>query len=78
VRGTNLLCGTTGNCQTWVFRSVNGRWASLFEEGPLAESASWSPRSHARSKTSPSLPMWARRAGSVLPTSTTGRSTRRN
>ena len=39
VHGTHLLCGATGNCQIWIFRRVNGRWASLFdEEAPIAES----------------------------------------
>ncbi len=39
VRGTNLLCGATGNCQIWVFRSVNGHWVSLFgnDAAPLAD-----------------------------------------
>ena len=32
VRGTRLLCGGTGNCQTWVFRrQSNGRWVSMFQ-----------------------------------------------
>jgi hypothetical protein len=31
VRGTNLLCGATGNCQTWIFRRVDGRWLDAFE-----------------------------------------------
>jgi hypothetical protein len=31
VRGTKLLCGGTGNCQTWVFRRSNGRWISMFQ-----------------------------------------------
>jgi hypothetical protein len=32
VRGTRLLCGGTGNCQTWVFRQqANGRWVSMFQ-----------------------------------------------
>jgi len=30
VRGTQLLCGGTGNCQTWLFRRVNGRWLNMF------------------------------------------------
>ena len=39
VRGTNLLCGATGNCQMWVFRRVNGRWLSLFDinDAPIAD-----------------------------------------
>jgi hypothetical protein len=31
VQGTKLLCGGTGNCQTWVFRRLHGRWTALFE-----------------------------------------------
>jgi hypothetical protein len=32
VRGTRLLCGGTGNCQTWVFRQhSNGRWVAMFQ-----------------------------------------------
>jgi hypothetical protein len=47
VRGTALLCGATGNCQIWVFRSVNGRWVSLFggEEAPVAEGFQLGPAS---------------------------------
>src|SRR3989442_850263 len=37
LRGTNLLCGATGNCQTWVFRQSNGRWVGKFaQEAPIA------------------------------------------
>jgi hypothetical protein len=37
VQGTDLLCGGTGNCQTWVFRNYRGRWVSLFrDQAPLA------------------------------------------
>jgi hypothetical protein len=43
VRGTKLLCGGTGNCQTWVFRNVRGRWVSLFTEAPLGESFQLGP-----------------------------------
>jgi hypothetical protein len=36
LRGTNLLCGGTGNCQTWLFRRANSRWANLIEgEAPV-------------------------------------------
>jgi hypothetical protein len=40
VRGTNLLCGGTGNCQTWIFRKVNDKWVPLFkgDEAPIVES----------------------------------------
>jgi hypothetical protein len=38
VRGTQLLCGGTGNCQTWIFRRVHGRWTNLVGgETPIAE-----------------------------------------
>ena len=30
IQGTKLLCGGTGNCQTWVFRKLDDRWISLF------------------------------------------------
>jgi hypothetical protein len=33
VRGSTLLCGATGNCQTWLMRRENGRWMSLFVTG---------------------------------------------
>jgi hypothetical protein len=44
VRGTNLLCGATGNCETWVLRSV-GKWVSLFDtdQAPVAESFQLGP-----------------------------------
>ena len=36
VRGTQLLCGGTGNCQTWVFRRSPGKWLNMFErEAPI-------------------------------------------
>jgi hypothetical protein len=31
IQGTKLLCGGTGNCQTWVFRRSNERWISMFQ-----------------------------------------------
>lgn len=37
VQGTKLLCGGTGNCQTWIFRKTAGKWVSTFsEEAPIA------------------------------------------
>jgi len=36
VQGSKLLCGATGNCQTWVLRRVDGKWASLFPPGDQA------------------------------------------
>jgi hypothetical protein len=40
VRGSDLLCGGTGNCQTWVFRKTNDKLVSLFPKDhvPIAES----------------------------------------
>jgi hypothetical protein len=37
VQGKKLLCGGTGNCQTWVFRHLNNRWQVMFEgQAPIA------------------------------------------
>jgi hypothetical protein len=37
VRGTTLLCGGTGNCQTWVFLRAKAQWRSLIAgDAPLA------------------------------------------
>jgi hypothetical protein len=40
VQGSKLLCGGTGNCQTWVFRKADNKWVSLFpsDRVPIAES----------------------------------------
>lgn len=36
VRGTQLLCGGTGNCETWVFRRSLGKWLNMFDqEAPI-------------------------------------------
>lgn len=36
IRGTKLLCGATGNCETWVFRRFAGKWLNLFDgEAPI-------------------------------------------
>jgi hypothetical protein len=32
IRGTRLLCGGTGNCETWVFRRSGGQWLNLFRQ----------------------------------------------
>jgi hypothetical protein len=39
VQGSKLLCGGTGNCQTWVFRKTDNKWMSLFPNDlvPIAE-----------------------------------------
>ena len=38
VQGTSLLCGGTGNCQTWCFRKANNTWLSIFaaDQAPIA------------------------------------------
>ena len=46
VQGTELLCGGTGNCQTWVFRKAAGKWVSMFaDQAPLADSFQFGPTS---------------------------------
>jgi hypothetical protein len=36
IRGSKLLCGGTGNCETWLFRRTSGRWLNMFEqEAPM-------------------------------------------
>jgi hypothetical protein len=39
VRGSDLLCGATGNCQTWIMQKVNDNWVSLFlsDQVPIIE-----------------------------------------
>jgi hypothetical protein len=39
LQGTNLLCGGTGNCQTWVFRKAENQWVLMFAKDavPVAE-----------------------------------------
>jgi hypothetical protein len=37
VQASSLLCGGTGNCQTWVFRRSEGKWLTMFEhQAPIA------------------------------------------
>jgi hypothetical protein len=37
LQGTRLLCGATGNCETFVLRRMNSKWIALFEkEAPIA------------------------------------------
>jgi hypothetical protein len=47
VQGTKLLCGGTGNCQTWVFRKAEGKWVSMFggDQAPIADSFQLGPTS---------------------------------
>jgi hypothetical protein len=39
LQGTKLLCGATGNCQTWVFRKSHNNWILMFakDDVPIAE-----------------------------------------
>ncbi len=44
LEGTNLLFGGTGNCQIFVFRRVNDRWISLFQDqAPICEAFTIGP-----------------------------------
>lgn len=45
VQGSKLLCGGTGNCQTWVLRKAAGKWISLMakDQVPIAEGFSLGP-----------------------------------
>jgi len=36
VRGSHLLCGGTGNCQTWIFRKAGDKLVSLFPRDHVA------------------------------------------
>jgi hypothetical protein len=47
VQGTKLLCGGTGNCQTWVFRKAEGKWVSMFggDQAPIADGFQLGPTS---------------------------------
>jgi hypothetical protein len=39
IQGTKLLCGATGNCQTWVFRRSHEGWISMFQhQAPIIAS----------------------------------------
>ena len=47
VQGTRLLCGGTGNCQTWLFRRVEGKWRGLFaDQAPIGEGIAFTGESH--------------------------------
>jgi hypothetical protein len=47
VRGTRLLCGGTGNCQTWLFRRVEGKWRGLFaDQAPIGEGIAFAGERH--------------------------------
>jgi hypothetical protein len=52
VRGTQLLCGGTGNCQTWVFRRSPGKWLNMFEQqAPSFQALDSSKRAAGASRT---------------------------
>lgn len=37
LQGTTLLCGGTGNCETFVLRRVNSKWIAMFDgQAPVA------------------------------------------
>jgi len=46
-RGIKLLCGATGNCQTWTFRRAKGRWVSMFEgQAPVISAFGFATAQH--------------------------------
>lgn len=58
VRGSKLLCGATGNCQTWIFRKSSDHWKSLFgnDEAPVVEGFRLGP---ATTRGVPDLTVWS-------------------
>lgn len=45
IRGSDLLCGATGNCQTWVFLHRRGQWIDLFpSQAPMASGLGFEER----------------------------------
>lgn len=42
VRGTSMLCGATGNCQTWLFRLDGSHWHNVIAAGqaPIVDAIS--------------------------------------
>jgi hypothetical protein len=42
VETTKLLCGGTGNCQTWVFRRSNERWSMFQHQAPITSAFGFS------------------------------------
>ena len=46
LQGATLLCGGTGNCETFVLRRVNSKWIAMFDEqAPLASGFGFGPES---------------------------------
>ena len=58
VQGSKLLCGATGNCQTWIFRKSGDHWKSLFgyDEAPVVEGFRLGP---ATTRGVPDLTVWS-------------------
>jgi len=51
IQGTELLCGGTRNCQTWVLRRLNGKWLAMFkDQAPIASAFGFHPETHAGHK----------------------------
>jgi len=51
IQGTELLCGGTANCQTWVLRRSNGKWLTMFkDQAPIASAFGFQPEAHAGHK----------------------------
>ena len=51
IQGTELLCGGTANCQTWVLRRSNGKWLTMFkDQAPIASAFGFQPKTHAGHK----------------------------
>src|SRR5438445_8979296 len=48
IQGIELLCGGTGNCQTWVLCRSNGKWLTMFkDQSPIASAFVFHPVAHA-------------------------------
>ena len=45
LKGSDLLCGATGNCQVWIFRRTGNRWHPLLPRGQplIADSLAFGP-----------------------------------
>jgi hypothetical protein len=45
VQGSSMLCGGTGNCQTWVFRKSNDHWISMMagDQAPIVSAFAFGP-----------------------------------
>ena len=51
IQGTELLCGGTANCQTWVLRRSNGKWLTMFkDQAPIASAFGFQPEARAGHK----------------------------